>query len=149
MNLYLDTSALVKYFHEEKGSATITKLINSQENEIWVLELVRIEFFSALFRRFRNKELNEEQLKEAISGFNEAIASFNVEPLRQAIITESEFLLKKYGRQQGLRALDALHLGTFSLIAEKQWSFVAADKNLCDVAQLIGFKAVNPLNLTN
>ena len=145
MNLFFDTSALVKFFHEEEGSEAVTKLITSEENEIWILELVRLEFMSALFRRYRNKELDDKQLNEAVSGFNEEITLFNVEPLRQAIIKEAESLVKKYGKTQGLRTLDALHLGAFSLIAEEEWGFVAADENLCKVAQLIGLNALNPL----
>ncbi len=86
MNLFVDTSALVKFFHEEKGSEVVTDLITSQENEVWILELVRLEFMSALFRRFRNKEINDTQLAEAISGFNEEINFFNVEPLRPTVI---------------------------------------------------------------
>ena len=54
-------------------------------------------------------------------------------------------LLKKYGRTYGLKALDALHLGAFSLISEKDWSFVVADDNLCKVAEVIGFTTINPL----
>jgi len=148
MNLFFDTSALVKFFHDEEGSEAVTKLITSQENEIWGLELVRLEFMSALFRRFRNKEVKEvddRQLTEAISGFNEEIILFNVEPFRQAIIKEAESLVKKYWKTQGIRTLDALHLGAFSLIAEEEWGFVAADENLCKVVELIGFNAINPL----
>ncbi len=149
MNLFFDTSALVKFFHEEEGSEVVTQLITSQENEIWISELVRLEFMSALFRRFRNKEINNKELTEAISGFNEEISFFNVELLRQAVIKEAESLLKKYGKTQGLRTLDALSLGAFSLIAEEKWIFVAADENLCKVIQLIGFKALNPLYYKN
>ena len=145
MNLFIDTSALVKFFHEEKGSEAVTELITSQENEVWILELVRLEFINALFRRFRNKEINNIQLNEAISGFNKEITSFNIEPLRQAVIKEAESLLQKYGKTEGLRTLDALYLGAFSLIAEDERGFVAADENLCKVAQLIGFRAINPL----
>ena len=50
MNLFFDTSALVKSFHEEEGSEVITQLLTSQGNEIWISELVRLEFMSALFR---------------------------------------------------------------------------------------------------
>jgi len=69
--------------------------------------------------------------------------------LRQSIIKEAETLLKKYGKIQGLRTLDALYIGAFSLIAEKEWYFVVADYNLCNVLQLIGFKTINPLQSEN
>lgn len=145
MKLFFDTSALVKFFHEEDGSEKVTELMMSPGNEIWVSELARIEFLSALLRRFRNKEITEEKLDEAISGFNETIVSFNVEPLGHAIIREAESLLRKAGKTQGLRALDALHIGTFTLISGDDWVFVAADKTLYGVIQSLGFKAINPL----
>mgnify|MGYP001237550124 CR=1 FL=1 len=147
MKLFFDTSALVKFFHEEEGSDEVTALINSPENEIWISELARLEFISALFRRFRNNEIDDAKLNEAISGFDEELASFNIETLGHAAIQEAESLLKKYGKTYGLRTLDALHLGAFSLISEKDWIFVSADKNLCDIVQVFGFTAINPVKI--
>mgnify|MGYP001609919023 CR=1 FL=1 len=144
MKLFFDTSALIKFFHEEEGTQEVTRLITAEGSELWVSELVTIEFFSALFRRLRNNEITEDKLNEAISGFDEQIALFNIEPLGHAVVTEAESLLKKYGKMQGLRALDALHLGTFSLISEDNWFFVAADNVLCNVVQSMGFKTINP-----
>jgi len=64
MKLFFDTSALVKYFHEEEGTAQITELISgSMNNEIWVLDLARIEFSSALYRKYRAKEIDDVQLR--------------------------------------------------------------------------------------
>jgi uncharacterized protein with PIN domain len=53
MILFFDTSALVKVFHEEKGSEVVTSLIKAKDNEVWISELARIEFLSAIFRRVR------------------------------------------------------------------------------------------------
>ena len=36
MNLFFDTSALVKFFHEEERTDIITDLILEQNNEIWI-----------------------------------------------------------------------------------------------------------------
>lgn len=36
MNLFFDTSTLVKFFHDEEGTQAVTELINSDENEIWL-----------------------------------------------------------------------------------------------------------------
>jgi predicted nucleic acid-binding protein len=57
--LFFDTSALVKYFHVEEGTEQVTALINDSHNEIWVLELARIEFISALFRKYRAHIIND------------------------------------------------------------------------------------------
>jgi uncharacterized protein len=55
MKLFFDTSALVKFFHQEHGTEKVTGLI--ENNEIWLSELTRIEFMSALFRRYRSRVL--------------------------------------------------------------------------------------------
>ena len=145
MILFFDTSALVKLFHEEKGSEVVARLVKPKDNEIWVSELATIEFLSAIFRRLRNKEISDEQLNGAIKGFEEQIDFFNVEPLGQVILREAESLLKRYGKKRGLRALDALQMATFSLISEREWYFVASDEMLCEIAKDMGFQAINPL----
>jgi uncharacterized protein with PIN domain len=145
MILFIDTSALVKFFHNEEGTEAVTEMLSSQENEIWVSELVRLEFVSALHRRFRNGEIDEKILDEAIEGFEAEITRFNMEPLSHVIVREAEDLLKRYGKEYGLGTLDALHLGCFSLISESDWLFVSADENLCKAAELMGTKVTNPL----
>jgi len=145
MILFFDTSALVKFFHEEKGSEVVTRLILSEDNEIWISALARIEFLSALYRRLRNKEIDDEQLKEATQGFEEQLKLFNVEPIGEGILMEAQNLLKQCGKTRRLRALDAIQLGTFSLISEKGWVFIAADDILCQITRDIGFETINPL----
>jgi len=145
MNLFFDTSALVKFFHEEKGTETVTQLILGRTNEVWILELARVEFISAVSRRFRNREMNERQLNAAIDFFENEIAGFNIEPLGHAVVEEAESILKKFGKTNRLRTLDALHLGAFSLISESNWFFVASDNQLCKIAELIGLKTINPV----
>lgn len=143
--MFFDSSSLVKFFHEEEGTPKVSELILSKENQIWISELARIEFLSAVYRRFRNKEIDEEKLNSAIAGFEDQIDVFNIEPLGNAVAKEAELLIRQYGKTHGLRTLDAIQLGTFSLISENGWSFVASDENLCNVAILIGYKAINPL----
>jgi hypothetical protein len=94
MNLFFDTSALVKFFHEEEGTDIVTDLILEQNNEVWISELGRLEFISAVFRRFCNKELDEGQLNTAIGSFENQIAGFNVEPLGMLFLSKLSFLLK-------------------------------------------------------
>ena len=145
MNLFFDTSAFVKFFHEEEGTDIVTKLILDPNNKVWISELGRLEFISVVFRRFRNKELDKERLNTAVNSFEDQIAEFNIEPLGHAVLEEAELFIKNHGRTYGLKSLDALHLGSFSLISEKDWSFVVADDNLCKVAEVVGFNTINPL----
>jgi hypothetical protein len=37
MKLYFDTSALVKFFHEERGSSEVTAWVEDPQNEIWLM----------------------------------------------------------------------------------------------------------------
>ncbi|MEW5952509.1 MAG: PIN domain-containing protein [Bacillota bacterium] len=49
MNLFFDTSALVKFFYEEQGSEIVTDLITDPENIVYVSDLARLEFISVLY----------------------------------------------------------------------------------------------------
>lgn len=123
MNYFFDTSALVKLFHEEIGSDVVEKLINDQSNEIWISELVRLEFLSSVYRRFRQGELSEEEVNSVIDDFEEQLQLFHIEPLGSGVVKESEQLMKEYGKTEGLRSLDALHLGSCRLLAEQRLGF--------------------------
>ena len=144
MNFFFDTSALVKFFYVESGTELVTQIIEHSSSEIWISDLARLEFTSALYRRYRNKSIDEIRLHTATSYFAKQLTSFNIEPLNQLVIDEAGLLLKKYGKEYGLRTLDALHLGTYSLITEHGWCFVTSDTVLADVAQLAGFLSLNP-----
>lgn len=145
MNLFFDTSALVKFFHEEQGTEIVTGIITDDENTIYVSGLARIEFTSAIYRRYRSREIDNYSLMEALKGFDEEFLQFNVEPLGSAVLQEAENLLKSFGKSYGLRTLDALHLATFVLIKEADWFFVACDDNLINTAKAIGAMVFNPL----
>ena len=146
MNCYFDTSALAKLFLEnEDGSETVTKLVNNSANIVWVLELARIEFHSAVYRRYRTGELNDAMLQIVLGGFDEQFRMFRIEPMTSVLVNEANALLQRYGKKEGPRTLDALQLGGFSLIAEKDdWCFVCADYALCRIADLAGYVVINP-----
>ena len=140
MSYFIDTSTLVKYFHEESGSDKVRKIIEDSGNEIWVSEISKIEFLSALFRKFRNGEINEEELKQAEEGFEEELSNFKVIPFGSILIEDAKKLLSLYGKQKGLRTLDALQLAAFSAVADADWTLVVSDENLSEVAKACDYK---------
>jgi len=144
MNLFFDTSALVKFFHNEDGTDKVTDLIENSDNEVWILDIAKLEFRSAVFRRFRNGEIEKEELNTALRFFSEQLISFNVESIGPGVLKEAENLLDDYGMDFGLRTLDALHLGAFQLISEKDWVFITSDKNLTEAAKASGAKVLDP-----
>ena len=149
MNFFLDTSALVKLFHVEPGTDIVTRIVQHAASEIWISDLARLEFTSAIYRRFRNQELDELRLHTSLTYFENQLHTFRLEPLNQLVIDEAGILLRKYGKVNGLRTLDALHLGTYSLISEHGWCFVTADTVLFNVAREAGFLSLYPLQSNN
>jgi len=145
MNLFFDTSALVKFFHDENGTQHVTSLITDSQNTIWISEIANLEFRCALYRRFRNDEISEIELNQAIYYFSEQLECFYTEPMGHGVIDEAESLLETHGQKFGLRTLDALHLGAYQLIAEQDWLFVTADNKLAEIAENTGANVINPL----
>ncbi len=86
MKNFLDTSALVKLFHEESGTRIVESIVNNQENEIWMLELVRLEFFSAICRRYRQNEISEDNFHTVLNDFEEQLPAFNVEAMGSLVL---------------------------------------------------------------
>ena len=145
MNCFFDTSALAKLFQKEEGSNFVEELINAPENDIWVLDLTRIELLSSFYRRYRQKEISEKELEIILNAFDEQLLEFNQEFLGPAVLFEAEQLMNSYGKIQGLRALDALQLGACKMLNTTEWRFVCSDKRLCDIARLCKIIVLNPL----
>jgi len=144
--LFFDTSALVKFFHREKGTDTVVSLVTDPGNSVWVSELARLEFVCALHRRYRMKEIDEDQLTRALHGFSSEFSRFNTQKIGSAVLDEAESLVNRLGKSVGLRALDAIHLATFSLFNQlEEMPFVAADDTLLTAARSMGAKVINPL----
>ncbi len=61
MNVFLDSSAIVKIFHLEEGSDIVMSIVDDEVISSWVCDLVRLEFSSAVIRRFRLGEIDNDQ----------------------------------------------------------------------------------------
>lgn len=142
MNLFFDTSALVKYFHTEVGSQQVIELIENLSHQVWVSDLARVEFISALYRKLRRGDIDQAQLQEALIGFEVEWSRFNIHPLSEVVVAEADNLLRQKAGVYGLRALDALQFASFRLLAEQGWAFVVADGILADVVTDEGFTAI-------
>lgn len=145
MKIYFDTSALVKFFHEEEGTIEVTELITDPENDIIISELSKIEFYSAIHRRYRRKEINNTELGLAIVSFEKECTNFKVVPVSSIIMQEAMMFIQKYGKNHGLRTLDAIHLATFFLLKDNDWLFVASDDNLNQIVSELKTNTFNPM----
>ena len=90
-------SAMIKLFHIEEGSDAVESIILNQENQIWVLELIRLELFSAICRRYREGEISKNDFANVIHDFEEQLENFNIEPMGSLVLKEAEQLMKEHG----------------------------------------------------
>jgi predicted nucleic acid-binding protein len=142
MILFFDSSALAKYLFQENNSDKVKALIDDRENTVMVSELLKVEVKCAFFRRFRNKEISSEQLKQMLVDFDVLYSSFKVVICGTSVFEEADSLVVKFGQSSGLRTIDALQLATFTSIADKDWHFVIADITMASVAKKLGKKVI-------
>lgn len=137
MNLFFDTSALVKFFHQETGTEVVTELINNTQNKVWISELTIIEFLSVLYRLYREEKILDEDMEETINGFEDECQNFVIIPLNIAIIEEAKSLLGKFGKTFPVRTLDLLQLASCSLVYkdDMDWVVVSSDDRFIFIAQ--------------
>lgn len=63
---FLDTSALVKHYHQEVGTDTVDEIFNSKERLLLISDISIIEFHSALGLKVRTAEITKDAFKHAI-----------------------------------------------------------------------------------
>jgi len=135
MRLFFDTSALIKYFHEEKGTEFVTKLIDDPKNHTWISELAMIEFYNFSYRFYRESRISDDELNRSINGFDRRCIYFNTVTLNLVIVNRARELITKYGKRFPLRSLDSIQLASYNLVYEndKDWAFVTSDDRLIQV----------------
>lgn len=144
MDLYFDSSSLVKYFQEEKGSRKVNNLIKSQSNEIYISELSKLEIMSSVYRKCRYNEIDNDDLTDIIESMERIIEEFHIEPINSTVINETKDILKNIGGDILIRSLDAIHLATFQLISDENYKFVSNDNTQTAAAEILGFSTIRP-----
>jgi predicted nucleic acid-binding protein len=134
---FFDTSALIKLYHEEDGTAMLDQLLLEHQPVIIISDLSIIEMVSAFAKKVRVHAITEETFKQVVAAFEKDVLVFEVIYLDQAVKNRAVDLLKNRSLEQGLRTLDALQLAAAlsGNITTSLDMFVAADKVLVNVAK--------------
>ncbi|MDP2212207.1 MAG: type II toxin-antitoxin system VapC family toxin [Candidatus Aquicultor sp.] len=137
MNLFVDTSALVKYYYPEADSLDVERLILAADR-IYLSELSLVEFASALMKKIRMKELDEKERHLIWEAFLSDIQAESIEfiGLAQEDFHAAADRILELGRDHSLRTLDALQLA--SALKVDNARFLAADTSLNSIAQELG-----------
>ena len=135
MNLYLDTSSLVKLYVEEEGSDGVRLLVGEAE---WVASSVLSypEGRSAFARQVREDRLSPEGQKQAREDLDRDWSHLVVLDLVEPIWRQAAVLAETHA----LRALDSLHLASYLFLVQQNPSasirFSCFDERLSQAARL-------------
>lgn len=145
-SVYLDTSALVKLYIEEEGSARVAALTADQGDvQIVILDITLIESRSAVRRRQRQGDISGADADQVLKQIEEdATVTFLLQPATSAVMEEAARLLDRHP----LRAYDALQLAGCLVVRHNvpgPLTFVCADTRLCEAASFEGVSTLNPL----
>ena len=146
---YFDSSALVKYYHDEPGSPEVIRLIQTPATRHYISRLTFIEVHSAFGGKVRSGHIEPEQFELACERLRRDVYErrFRVLTMRATHYQEAERLLKTYTADRGLRTLDSLQLAVALLDLQRESrldQFVCADEILADVAAVEGITVCNP-----
>jgi len=145
---YLDSSALVKCYVSETGSACVRALCQGAGNAIFVSELALVEMGSAFARRCFRREISDDERRNYLDVFiHDCAESYSLIPIERSTIERGLDLTQKYH----LRGYDALQLAcalaahdVLTLALLPGLTFVSADDGLLSAADSEGLLVENP-----
>ena len=133
--LYLDTSALLKWYLEEPFSEEFTNFIQDHPGAR-ISSLSVTEFHSTLARLTRNRDLSASFAAEVVAAFSAQTTAgyLSLLPIRDEYITHATELIDNLNHP--LHTLDALHLAVAHATGCKD--FATADKIQAKAARALG-----------
>jgi len=146
---FLDSSALIKRYVSETGSAWIQTLADpNTRNKLIIARIAWVEVLSALWRRQREGSLSPASVTKAIRAFRYDLdTQCQVIELDRALAEAAGQLIGKHP----LRAYDAVQLASalrihisFSRARSATLAFLTADDRLLAIAQAESLLADNP-----
>ena len=127
MDIFLDTSVLVKLYSEEADSYIYDNLFKLNKiNTIFLSEITKIEFESALWKKSRKQLLTLDDLKIVTQKFEEDYKNFTFINTNKGVLKLAKKLFSIYG-SQGLRSLDSIQLATCIKLKNEAILFLTAD----------------------
>ena len=145
---FLDTSALVKRYHLEAGSAQVATILAEPNSSHLISRLGLVESVAAFALKVRERQIQPADFvlyrKRLLADVRKRTIS--VVRVRVAHFQEADRLLQRHGMVLKLRTLDALQLATALDLRTRALldHFVCADLNLCKIAELEGLSVINP-----
>jgi uncharacterized protein len=140
---YLDSSAWVKRYGDEQGSAIVGALFeNGSRLACSVLGLVEVH--AALARRVKRGDLSENDFLQLTIEIRMDWQSFYQLPVFPEVASSAVIL----AREEALRGMDALHLASAIYLSklenEIDFALICSDVELNEAAQRRGLRVIDP-----
>ncbi len=148
---FLDSSALVKHYHPETGTAEVDGLWNDPALDIFISRLSAVEIVSAFAGKVRAGTISAADFDALRRRFLADLAK-KKRPLSVRLVAlhfrEGERLLRQHALTVRLRTLDALQLAVALDLRTRGVvkHFVCADRELLAVAAGEGLSVFDPEN---
>ena len=139
MIAFFDTSSVFKLYHEEQDSDAVRKAISWANDGIYLAEICRLEFRSALWRKRAEGTIDDQAVNSVVACFEKDYAEFNWIIVGSALLLSASALLMRYGRL-GLRSLDSLQLAAACTLRDADCLYFTHDKVLRNLFQKEGFR---------
>ena len=146
---FFDTSALVKRYHDEVGTAAVDEAFDDEGAFCLISDLTVIECHSAFAKKVRTQEIGEEDYQVTMQRLMQDV---DRDLLRLRTLGEHEkrqavSFLRSYGMSHGLRTLDALQCAVLQNVERPLDGVYCADRRLNSVLDAEGLAVLNPEEL--
>lgn len=144
MNYFVDSSALFKMYHSERGAERMGVVYDGR-GKIFISELACLELASTAARKRRNGTINGRTFESLIARFaldiGPRIEVFSFSP---AVLEGAyQFLVESHGANP-LKTLDALQFFFYRENCKPDTVYVSADQRLLGIVRNHGFPVLNP-----
>ena len=140
MKIFLDTSSLIKLYHTELGTDYLDKIFeNNDINEVFLSDIAKVEFVSAIWKKVRTKDLTDNEAKSIIDSFAKDYDNFTFIDIDAELVVFARDLIGRHGLK-GLRTLDSFQLASI-LKAKSELAFaITSDDLLKSLIEIEGVK---------
>lgn len=146
MNLYLDTSALLKRYKSEVGSNNIDAIFasNSQDFHLLTSDFTLVEATGVAARMHRAAVLSDKAYEAFLHDlYSDLLQRFVLLEPSVSVIAQAVSLAARHG----LKGADAIHIGSAKHALSSSTgslALVSADRGMLSAATLEGMVVVNP-----
>ncbi|MGH7772477.1 MAG: type II toxin-antitoxin system VapC family toxin [Candidatus Binatia bacterium] len=136
---YFDTSALVKRYVREKGTLEVRRLLRIYR--VLSSSMMPIELFSALTRRYGQKELSGRNYTAILFRIKQDRNFWELVEVTPSVLARAEEIVLNLR----VRTLDAIHLASAAIVRDstgRSLPFVTSDERQLDGARKYGLEVI-------